>query len=211
MSLLVLTLPEIELAPDRVAAWLAELPAARQHALQHLDDRVAIARSVLGSRLLRVGLPRFGHAVSALQTLSYPASGKPQMDLPLDFSISHCQGLIVCALSDAGPVGVDVEPLGPLSAEAFTLYLGAAERAWAGADPLRFYTLWTQKEAVIKAAGLGLRELGEVRIEGEQAFLDGGIWETQRLPLGEGYIAHLAGRAPLPAARVEPLTAEMLL
>lgn len=211
MSLLVLTLPEIELAPDRVAAWLAELPAPRQHALQQLDDRVAIARSVLGSRLLRVGLQRCGHPVSALQTLTYPTGGKPQLALPLDFSIAHCDGLIVCALSAAGPVGIDVEALGPLSAEAFTLYLGAEERAWAGADPLRFYTLWTQKEAVIKAAGLGLRELGEVRIDGAQAWLDGGSWQTQRLAVGDGYVAHLAGRAPLPAVTVETLVAEMLL
>ena len=37
-----------------------------------------------------------------------------------------------CASRPRGPVGVDVEALGALQASDFTLYLNAAERAWAG-------------------------------------------------------------------------------
>lgn len=117
------------------------------------------------------------------------------MDLPVDFSVSHCEGLILCALSTGGPVGIDAEKLGDLDAGDFRLYLNAAERAWAGHSARRFYSVWTRKEAVSKAAGSrGLRDLAGVDTTSarHRAMFNGRLWRTSRVPVGRGHMAHLA-------------------
>jgi 4'-phosphopantetheinyl transferase len=117
------------------------------------------------------------------------------MDLPVDFSVSHCEGLILCALSTGGPVGIDAERLGGLQAGDFLLYLNAAERAWAGHSARRFYSVWTRKEAVAKAAGSGgLRDVARVDTSPATGLceLDGGLWRTLPVPVGRGHVAHLA-------------------
>lgn len=117
------------------------------------------------------------------------------MDLPVDFSVSHCEGLILCALSTGGPVGIDAERLGGLQAGDFLLYLNAAERAWAGHSATRFYSVWTRKEAVAKAAGSrGLRDLAGVDTTSarHRAMFNGRLWRTSRVSVGKGHMAHLA-------------------
>jgi len=57
--------------------------------------------------------------------------GRPYVDAPVELSIAHARALTVVAVSEAGPVGVDVE---------------------VHADPG-----WVSKEAVGKAYGTGLR------------------------------------------------------
>jgi 4'-phosphopantetheinyl transferase len=80
------------------------------------------------------------------------------------FSISHCTGMVVCAISREWELGVDVEPLdrrAPL--DLADRYFCEAERAALLALPQarrasRFFELWTLKEAVVKATGRGLSQ-----------------------------------------------------
>jgi phosphopantetheinyl transferase len=76
----------------------------------------------------------------------------------LDASVAHSGDLVVCALSDIGSVGVDIELIRPsrkfsdMAAWAF----GPGERAaGAGAGPAAFYRVWTLREALAKASGIG--------------------------------------------------------
>lgn len=212
MTLTVLALDEFQAPPARQAAWMAELPAARRAQLQAWPDPRARYRSLLGSRLLREGLLRLGHPASALMRLRYPADGKPTLDLPLEFSLAHCEGQILCALSDTGPVGVDIEALGILTAADFKLYYSPREREWAGRDPQRFYELWTRKEAVVKAAGTGgLKRLREFEMLGDLADYCGTRWHTAPLAVGAAYIAHVAVAGSVPAPELVRIAAEMLL
>jgi 4'-phosphopantetheinyl transferase len=78
-------------------------------------------------------------------------------------SVSHGDQVAAVALTGIGPVGVDVEPVRALRAVALARrWLTAAEANWVEDQPreLRpsaFLCLWTQKEAVGKALGSGLR------------------------------------------------------
>lgn len=80
---------------------------------------------------------------------------------PGDFNLSHSGGWIVCALSDQGRVGVDVEQMEAgnrgIATGCFTPEEWAAV---ARRDPEQqgalFYRLWTLKEAYLKAIGTGL-------------------------------------------------------
>lgn len=138
------------------AAELARLARLRPPALQQTYARAhGFLRSVLGQYL---GQPR------ATIELAVDDNGKPTAaGYPLSFNLSYRPGRALLALSNAGPVGADLEPLvplpdaAPLIADLFSPPEQAALRAAAPADywPL-FYLIWTRKEAYAKALGMGL-------------------------------------------------------
>ena len=90
--------------------------------------------------------------------------GKPAVSggTDLHFNISHCDGMVACALRHAAPVGLDLERLDcDVPLEIVGRYFAPVEQEWLLSQPetLRlaaFRCLWTLKEAVIKAAGMGL-------------------------------------------------------
>lgn len=195
MTVMVSISAEFVLPPELEARWLAQLPPERRAQISRWTDPQARHRSLIGSRLLAHGLRRLGFAGDVLATLRYPAQSRPELALPVDFSVSHCAGRIVCALSCEGAVGMDVEALGDLHAADFRLYLSPAERAWAGRSTRRFYEVWTRKEAVVKAASArGLRDLAQVDTAvGEcLATFQGQRWHTCRVPVGRRHVAHVA-------------------
>ncbi|MBY0468210.1 MAG: 4'-phosphopantetheinyl transferase superfamily protein [Burkholderiaceae bacterium] len=195
MTVSVLITPEFALPARLEAQWLQDLPLARRTQISAWPDPQVRHRSLIGSRLLDHGLRRLGFAGDVLATLRHPPTSRPTLTLPVDFSLSHGDGRVVCAISTQGTVGIDVEAVGQLVAEEFQLYLSAAERAWAGRSSRRFYSVWTRKEAVVKAASeQGLREVARVdTTPGERlAAYDGRLWHTLAVPVGRRHVAHLA-------------------
>lgn len=120
--------------------------------------------------------------------------GRP---LPVDgwcWSISHDDTLVAAAVH-TGPVGVDVERIAERRAALHDKVASPQERGlferW---DSHAFTRLWTAKEAVLKAAGVGMAELSLCRLSG----LDGddlllahrdGIRRVQQLELGQHLVA----------------------
>jgi len=103
---------------------------------------------------------RFGTAEPRLMT---PQGAKPYMagtGLPddLDINISHAQGLVGCVVGVGAAVGIDIEHIGRVvDATAIARAQFAPEEQVCGGDPVAFLRMWTLKEAIVKAAGLGLR------------------------------------------------------
>lgn len=195
MTVSVLITSEFALSARLEAQWLRDLPLPRRTEIGDWPDTTARHRSLIGSRLLVHGLRRLGFADDVLATLRYSPPGKPRLKLPVDFSLSHSAGRIVCAISTQGAVGVDVEAVDKLRAEDFHVYLSAAERAWAGRSSRRFYGVWTRKEAVVKAASeQGLREVARVDTTPSERFAayEGRHWYTIAVPVGRQHVAHLA-------------------
>jgi 4'-phosphopantetheinyl transferase len=101
--------------------------------------------------------------------------GRPEIDLadcPVSFNLAHSAGLVVCALSRLGPVGVDVEhrfrtPL-ERTLVARCCAMDEAADVDAHGDGWRdhFLKYWTLKESYLKAVGLGISvPLAEVRFK----------------------------------------------
>lgn len=195
MAVTVLITSDFVPSPVLEAQWLAQLPDLRRAEIGRWQDANARRHSLLGSRLLSEGLYRLGYAGNPLASLRYPARSRPTLDLPVDFSMSHCEGLILCAVSTDGPIGIDAEKLEKVQAGEFRLYLNAAERVWAGSSARRFYSVWTRKEAVVKAAGSrGLRDMAGVDTTParHRAMFQGRLWRTQQVSVGPSHVAHLA-------------------
>lgn len=85
--------------------------------------------------------------------LGFNENGKPTLDFCF-FSISHSGDFAVCAVSDS-PVGVDIERMEQFKKRDSYMLFTALESEYVNkSDSLnRFYTLWTRKEAYIKAKG----------------------------------------------------------
>jgi 4'-phosphopantetheinyl transferase len=92
--------------------------------------------------------------------------GRPTLPgLGLHVSISHSGGQVGVALTELGPVGLDVEQVRDVDIEALAgQFLHADERPDGRPE---FFRCWTRKEAVVKATGDGVvLDLRHVRIAG---------------------------------------------
>ena len=146
-------------ADDALARW--SLPAD--------NFSGARRRSLLGRALLRRLLVRATGFSSACWTFDAEPSGRPIarngrcVRVP-SVSLSHSGGWVACAVSDAGPVGIDIEVhrlsrnFAGIAAAAF----GPDERWQVAANGASgFYRIWTLKEAMAKASGVGIAQVAD--------------------------------------------------
>jgi 4'-phosphopantetheinyl transferase len=160
-------LPQLNAHGQHPAMDLLSPPERAQHARFHFEkDR----HCYLVTRcLVRTVLSRYMPQIAPQDWVFKPgAYGRPQIAnlqpaaQALRFNLSHCDGLVVLAITAGREVGIDCEntnrhaPLevadhffSPREAQALRS-LPAAEQAW------RFWELWTFKESYIKARGMGV-------------------------------------------------------
>lgn len=150
-------------ARDRALAWLTPSELERHHRFRRDADRDMF---VLGRVMARAIV---GDALSVPPT-AWPwregQHGRPEIDLercPLAFNIAHSGGLVACALSWHGEVGVDIEDRRrpPIDHDLVARCCSPTEAADVHARGSegwrdRFLQYWTLKEAYLKARGLGI-------------------------------------------------------
>ena len=168
------------LGSGEVHAWTARPPAlsdetvARCAALLSGDERERISRflferhrreATVSRALVRATLARYvGRPASTFRYRLGP-HGRPSVDPPcgIDFNATNHPGLVACAVTLAAALGIDVEPLsrGDEILEVARTVFSAPELL--GLEALaedarrdRAVSLWTLKEAYVKARGLGL-------------------------------------------------------
>lgn len=124
-------------------------------------DRYTVARGILRHLL--------GHFMASgpeRLVFSYGPHGKPELpdglQTGLSFNVSHSGGLAVFAVANGFEVGVDIEEVRPVSDMEATasIFLSPEELAEFEVLPASgklecFYTVWTCKEAILKALGSG--------------------------------------------------------
>jgi len=120
---------------------------------------------------------------------------------PAHVSLARAEDFSVVAITDAGPVGVDVEAECAADFAGFEdVALHPRERAAAADDPTR---VWVRKEALLKAYGLGLVvDPSDVRLD------DDGLatWDSPHRPPGAVWLRDLAVPGHVMAVAVLPLT-----
>jgi 4'-phosphopantetheinyl transferase len=130
----------------------------------------------LSRRLLRDALCELVGVEDAHERMEYGEYGKPFIkDCRLQFNWSHAGGCVALALAEGRSVGVDIESFDRPSVGYLDIadaYFNEQERAWVKAATgeesswARFLSLFVQKEAWLKATGLGLSSpLADARAE----------------------------------------------
>lgn len=144
---------------QRMSRFLDERDAAR-YAAVHAGARRLVALS-LGVELSKVELGRRACPVCASSQHGPPCIAKPETTAGLSLSRSGPHGVV--AISEQGPVGVDIEEMRPFPslAETANRYMSSREllffdRATPDDRLGVFFRSWTRKEAVAKAWGAGM-------------------------------------------------------
>lgn len=131
----------------------AEQNRARRFAVQHARRTYVVAHALLHVALAQAGVTARAFAEND--------QGKPCLpNHRLRFNLSHTEGLVAVALSRGAEIGVDVEYQRDMpDRDGVARSVFRAEEIagmQASAAPVaRFFQLWTAKEAVMKATGLG--------------------------------------------------------
>lgn len=174
---------------ERVRAVLSGDERARAERFHRPEDRAkfiiarGVVRDVLGGYL---SLPAAG------VRLQYSPTGKPSLveQDELHFNVSHSGSLALLAVSGY-PVGIDVELVQPgfdftdISSRFFSPEeIAELNRTEAGSRVERFFSLWTRKEAVLKATGTGVPGL-------ESGVVEVG-WKITEIDAAPGYAAAVA-------------------
>ena len=159
---------DLEPGASREAAALDLLDAGERARLRRFRHPRRLREFVLCRAALRAVLcDRLGCRNAEL---AFAASrhGKPHalvdgIPNPVSFNVSHSEKNGLIALAPAGRIGVDVEerctrrdPDGELRTMFAPLERAELARATGRSKVHLFYTLWTMKEALVKALGVGL-------------------------------------------------------
>jgi 4'-phosphopantetheinyl transferase len=219
----------MDLADDEVHLWVARLdrsvafvgglapllsPEERERAERFRFERDR-TRFLVRHGIIRMLLASYLNVDPGEVRLRTEARGKPVLDVAeamsaLRFNTSHSETLGVCAIARNREIGVDVERLRPIPeareiAERFYSERERSELSGLSGDEYNraFLTLWTGKEAYLKAIGDGLWEDPkgiEVAADprGPAALLsvngseeEARRWSMQHLNLPVGYLGSL--------------------
>ncbi len=136
-----------------------ELIRANRYYFDRHRRRFTIARASL-----RLILGRYLHEEGKQLIFSYGTHGKPQVNhsKALQFNLSHSGELALLAIGYQLPLGIDLEFFSARPYEGIAKNLFSERELQTFLDlptflkPRVFFHIWSQKEAFIKASGLGL-------------------------------------------------------
>lgn len=144
---------------DALTTLLGPTELARANRYRFDDDR---RRSIVARAGTRRLLARYLDADPRTLVFAEEEHGKPALrDREIEFNASHSGDLVALAFARKTPVGIDVERRRELhdtlalarryfSAEEVAIVESAADAGDA------FFTIWTAKEAIVKASGKGI-------------------------------------------------------
>lgn len=196
-----------KIGTDRQQCWLAECSPEKQLQIGRLRYREDRLRSLIALQLLKQAMVAGGETGFDLKQLRFGGKDKPVSPVGGDFSISHSAELVACVVSRKQRVGIDVEQLREINAEQFNRYFSSSELARCSLDRTLFFDLWSQKEAVMKAANsASLGSLRAIELNETAASLRGERWFLFSLDLHPGFRATLATDSAKPSIITEKIS-----
>jgi 4'-phosphopantetheinyl transferase len=221
---------QLSIQPGEVHLWQQDLQISsdqfnRDWSLLNTEEQTKASRFVFARHrrryvaakaALRKLLAHYVTITPATIEFVHNAYGKPLLaarhnPCQLMFSVSHSAELAVYALTRQHEIGIDLERIRALE------YLSLAKRFFAGREyqalmqmtsvelPASFFQVWTQKEAFIKALGLGLHypldqfSVNAVRPAGLNGWADGdkSQWTMLEVSLTDDYRCHFTTPQPV--------------
>lgn len=154
--------------------------ARRWHPRQRVKFLSSHAREALTVSAKKCG--------AELGELTKNADGVPLPSNGYFWSLTH-KSLYVAAVVSPHPVGIDLEEIRRVHDGLYHRVAGEDEWHLISGDDERkemFFRFWTAKEAVMKAAGTGIKDLSRIKIrqihDGQKIdlFFDGKLWKVRQ-------------------------------
>lgn len=181
-------------------------PAERERAekIRHIDMRLSYLQAKSAFRII---LAAHLHVPPRYLQMTVSRFGKPQLPAHgIEVSQSHSLDWSAVAVSALGLVGIDIERWRPLAnCRQLACHIMTDREARVFQDTpsaltvRKFLELWTRKEAVLKCAGLGLRQDPRGLYTGwdEPTVQFGDVqYYLNALPVCGRLVGHLASHAP---------------
>lgn len=164
-------------------------PSMHQRALRYRRKEDAYS-FIAGRLLLQRGLEYQG-IDDSIEHIQIEESGKPFLKSAY-FNISHSDERVVCAITETGKIGIDIEKEKEVELVNFKPWFTAME--WkdiveSQTSLQQFYRYWTRKESIIKALGWTLSQLHQIHLDIKQDVFheNGKTWYIQNLDIGSDY------------------------
>jgi phosphopantetheinyl transferase len=175
--------------PEALALLMERLPYARRLDLERRERGARIA-SLAGLWLALEGAARLRGRAVDFASLRFPADGKPYLEGGPHFSISHSPQHVAAAVCESVEIGLDLEDVDPVSGDS--------------SEARQRLQRWTATEAVLKAAGRGLRDARSVELDDSliTGTLAGERYWLRPVEISTDVVAHLATSAAIESVEV---------
>ena len=131
-----------------------------------------------------------------LDDLTVSKTGQPYFNKALYFSNTRSGNIAASVGSTVSPVGIDVEKITSIDLANYQEYFTLNEWAHITQSPNQtetFFTLWTRKEAVAKAAGVGLfANLASFEVLSNPCIFNQATYHVTNVPMMGGYVCQVA-------------------
>ena len=157
-------------------------------------DRI---RTLLGKLLLLHCLKVHNWNEYLLLPIHFTRNNRPFFKgAKFDFNISHSGDFILCAITEEGSLGVDIEQINVVELEDFNSVMTPEQIQFiknSTRPETEFFKLWSLKESVVKAVGKGLSiPLNELRTDYRTVFCENKTWFIHPLDIHDKYRSYLA-------------------
>lgn len=203
--------------PNVWDGYLCRLPQEHREQVLRYKFREDAQACLYGKLLLLRCLEELGIRHLRLEDLRYTSHQRPYFnDAAIDFNISHSGRFVVCAAAEDIRLGIDIEQIKPVDVTDFQEQFSDDEMRLIRSDHgsfVNFYSLWTKKEALIKADGKGLsiplkqisvvgpvvgeehqqrRQRREHQQRQQPVIIENRPWFLTEINISEGYCCHMA-------------------
>lgn len=167
-------------------SYLQEIPKEEQHRIMRLRQKSDRILATEGIKLVQ----SMSGDLTDFKRTEY---GKPYFkDKQNYFNISHAGDIVICAFSENQNLGIDIEKKEEVTIGDFHLMMRPEE-----IDETRnlhdFYSLWTQKEALIKAIGKGFSiDVKSLEITTDYCIHSEKKWKLKEIEISPEYTCHIA-------------------
>jgi 4'-phosphopantetheinyl transferase len=228
--------PKLTLSSNEIHIWCANLDLSIEQIEMFsltlsADEKIRAQRFhferhkkffIAARGILRAILSRYLDIEPHQVRFNYGTRGKPEIAeiygfKNLEFNLSHSEEIALYAITNASKIGIDIEKIRPITdAEQIAKrFFSAKEYTWLSElspseKPAAFFSLWTCKEAYLKAIGEGLAfglDRFEISISPNESpkiisiqgnYQAGIPWVLQQLNPVFGYVGSVAVKADNP-------------
>lgn len=161
-----------ELNIDEISNFVSERRLLKAEKYKNENDRKrSIAVEYLLNEMIKEHFGKFGTYTFPLQII-YDEKGKPHLsEDAVNFSLSHSGDYVACIISDR-LCGIDIEKHKERDYKIIAKRVCTQNESVHIRDKKAFYDVWTMKESVLKAVGIGIAlDMRKVEIVNSQDIL----------------------------------------